>query len=48
MSPVARGYCKMESLISGEVTLWELALANDHISVVAENQRRMNEWANKK
>lgn len=43
MAPVSRGYCKMESLENGEMTLWHLALANDHISVVAENQRRANE-----
>ncbi len=43
MAPVGRGYCKMESLENGEMTLWHLALANDHISVMAENQRRANE-----
>jgi hypothetical protein len=46
MAPVSRGYCKMESLASGEITLWHLALANDHISVMAENQRRANERNN--
>lgn len=40
MAPVGRGYCKMESLLSGEITLWDLALANDHIAVTVENQRR--------
>lgn len=40
MAPVSRGYCKMESLHSGAITMWDLALANDHIAVTAENQRR--------
>lgn len=43
MAPVSRGYCKMESLLDGTITLLELAIANDHISVMAENQRRANE-----
>jgi hypothetical protein len=40
MSPVGAGYCKLESLESGALTLWHLALANDHIAVMAENRRR--------
>ena len=42
MAPVGRGYCKLESLVDGTLTLYELAIANDHISVTAENQRRMS------
>lgn len=40
MAPVGKGYCKIESLLSGAITLYDLAICNDHISVVAENQRR--------
>jgi hypothetical protein len=43
MAPVGAGYCKMESLESGEITLWHLALANDHLAVIAENRRRATE-----
>jgi hypothetical protein len=43
MSPVGAGYCKLESLQSGEITLWHIALANDHLAVTAENRRRANE-----
>lgn len=43
MAPVGAGYCKMESLEDGSITLWHLALANDHIAIRAENQRRANE-----
>jgi hypothetical protein len=43
MAPVGRGYCKLESLATGEITLWHLALANDHIAVTVENQRRAQE-----
>lgn len=39
MAPVARGYFRMESLTDGTITLWHVALANDHIAVVIENQR---------
>jgi hypothetical protein len=41
MAPVGRGYCRLESLLDGTLTLYDLAIANDHISVTAENQRRM-------
>ena len=43
MAPVGRGYCKLESLFDGTMTLYHLAIANDHISVIAENQRRAQE-----
>lgn len=43
MAPVAKGYCSMVELERGTVTLWHLAMANDHIAVIAENQRRANE-----
>ena len=43
MAPVSRGYCNLVDLERGTVTLWHLAMANDHISVMAEDQRRANE-----
>lgn len=43
MAPVGAGYCDLVQLESGEITLWHLALANDHLAVVAENRRRANE-----
>lgn len=43
MAPVGRGYCKLESLSDGTITLYDLAIANDHIAVVSENQRRAQE-----
>lgn len=43
MAPVGRGYCRMESLFDGTLTLFDVAMANDHIAVVAENQRRAQE-----
>ncbi len=43
MAPVAKGYCKLESLLDGTVTLFDLARANDHIAVVAENQWRISQ-----
>jgi hypothetical protein len=41
MAPVGRGYCRLESLLDGTLTLYDLAIANDHIAVTAENHRRM-------
>lgn len=43
MAPVSQGYCKMESIMSGYMTLYELAIANDHIAIVSENRRRAQE-----
>lgn len=43
MAPVRGGYCKMESLFDGTLTMFDLAMANDHIAVVAENIRRAQE-----
>lgn len=40
MAPVGAGYCSLRDLEDGTMTLWHLALANDHLSVKAENQRR--------
>ena len=40
LAPVGRGYYSLPDLESGHVTLWHVALANDHIAVTAENQRR--------
>lgn len=43
MAPVQQGYCKLESLNNGEITLFDLARANDHIAIIAENRRRAQE-----
>jgi hypothetical protein len=43
MAPVLAGAVKMIELHSGELTLWDIALANDALAVQAENRRRATE-----
>jgi Family of unknown function (DUF6889) len=38
---VARGWCKLESLYDGSLTLVMLAEANDAIDVMDENEMRL-------
>ena len=44
MRPVARGWCKYESLIDGTLDLADIAFMNDAIAVEQENERRVREW----
>lgn len=46
LRPVARGWCKYESLIDGTLSLADVALMNDAIDVQDENELRYRE-ANK-
>lgn len=43
MAPVLAQAVRMTELLSGEITLMELALVNDALMVRAENQRRARE-----
>jgi len=38
MRPVIKGYCQLESLKNGALDLEDIALANDAIDVMEENQ----------
>lgn len=40
MRPVLRGLCKFESLKDGSLDLADLALMNDSLDVMDENERR--------
>ena len=42
MAPVLRGMCRMTDLKDGSLTLGDVAIMNDAISVEAENRRRAN------
>ncbi|WP_407056615.1 DUF6889 family protein [Burkholderia seminalis] len=49
LEPVARGWCKYESLIDGSLSLDDVALMNDALAVRADNDaawRRMQELDN--
>lgn len=48
MRPVLRGLCKYESLKDGTLDLLDVALMNDAISVMDENERRIIEAHSKK
>lgn len=43
MRPVLRGMCRLESLYDGTLDLEQLALANDALDVMDENDRRAQE-----
>ena len=43
MRPVLRGLCRLESLYDGTLDLEQLALANDALDVMDENDRRAQE-----
>jgi hypothetical protein len=43
LRPVMRGMCKYESLLDGTVSLEDIAIMNDYIDVLDENDRRCNE-----
>jgi hypothetical protein len=40
MRPCLRGVCRLESLIDGTLDLEHIALANDALDVMEENERR--------
>lgn len=46
--PVARGYCKYESLIDGSLDLADVAWMNIAIDVQDENERRARKAAEQK
>lgn len=39
LRPVVRGMCRFESLKNGAIDLGDIALMNDALDVVAENER---------
>ncbi|WP_425117670.1 DUF6889 family protein [Burkholderia gladioli] len=41
LEPVARGWCKYESLLDGSLSLEDVALMNDALAVRADNEA---EW----
>ncbi len=43
MRPVLHGLCKYESLIDGTLSLGDIKLMNDAISIKNENERRIEE-----
>ncbi len=43
MRPVLRGMCRYESLLDGTLSLADIALMNDCIATVEENERRYRE-----
>jgi uncharacterized small protein (DUF1192 family) len=42
LRPVARGWCKYESLHDGALTLWQVAEMNDAIDLIDENDARLD------
>ena len=48
MRPVAEGLCKYESLKDGTLSLEDIALMNDALTVRAENERRAYDAARRK
>lgn len=42
LRPVLRGLCKYESLLSGELTLFDFAKMNEALDVENENERRIH------
>lgn len=42
MRPVIKGMCKYESLINGKLDLADIALMNDALDVVADNEYLLN------
>lgn len=43
MRPVVRGLCQYESLINGALDINDVALMNEALAVLDENERRMQE-----
>lgn len=47
LRPVSRGWCKYESLIDGTLNLLDIAIMNDGINVLDENEMRARKAAEK-
>ena len=47
MRPVLRGKCSYESLINGQLSLYDVALMNEAMNVDDENRYRMQAASNK-
>ena len=45
MRPVLRGVYRMESLLDGTLDLEHVALANEALDVIDENERRYHRWS---
>lgn len=45
LRPVSRGLCRYESLIDGTLDLGDIAVMNDCIDVMDENERRLLDFA---
>lgn len=43
LRPVERGLCRYESLKDGVLDLRDIAIMNDYLDVLAENQHRIRE-----
>ncbi|WP_409449601.1 DUF6889 family protein [Acinetobacter sp.] len=48
MRPVIKGMCKYESLTNGELDLADIALMNDALDVVADNEYLLNKERERK
>ncbi len=48
MRPVIKGMCKFESLKNGELDLLDIALMNDALDVVADNEYLLNKERERK
>ncbi|WP_442872388.1 DUF6889 family protein [Acinetobacter sp. IRS14] len=48
MRPVIKGMCKYESLINGTLDLADIALMNDALDVVADNEYLLNQERERK
>ena len=47
MRPVAKGWCKYESLVNGSLSLYDVAVMNEAIEIKEENSYRMTQAASK-
>lgn len=43
LRPVERGMCRLESLLDGTLSLADIAMANEYLDVLDENQFRIDE-----
>jgi hypothetical protein len=41
--PAVKGMCRLESLFDGTLSLDQIAMANDALDVMAENEHRLQE-----
>jgi len=44
LRPVAKGMCRLESLLDGTLDLEHIMLANDYLDIIDENDRRLHRY----